>query len=119
MGGGAETNEGYFKALERNSSDDAREDDATQERRDRNIYSANDRGAGVLKIGKREIPVDRKSSARPRVASASNRGTNAPKMGGAGEPGTPPSIPALANAIYAATGKRLRETPFNKFVDFA
>jgi isoquinoline 1-oxidoreductase beta subunit len=44
---------------------------------------------------------------------------NAPKMGGAGEPGTPPSIPALANAIHAATGQRLRETPFSKFVDFA
>ncbi len=43
---------------------------------------------------------------------------NAPKMGGAGEPGTPPSIPALANAIHAATGLRLRETPFNKAVKF-
>lgn len=40
------------------------------------------------------------------------------KIGGAGEPGTPPSIPALANAIYAATGKRLRTMPFTKDVTF-
>jgi isoquinoline 1-oxidoreductase beta subunit len=33
---------------------------------------------------------------------------------GVGEPGVPPVIAALANAIYSATGKRIREMPFNK-----
>ncbi|MBC7282839.1 molybdopterin cofactor-binding domain-containing protein [Hoeflea sp.] len=44
---------------------------------------------------------------------------NGARVLGIGEPPVPPAAPALAGAIFAATGTRLREMPFSKFVDFA
>lgn len=43
---------------------------------------------------------------------------NNPIVRGIGEPPVPPAAAALANAIFAATGTRLREMPFFNTVDF-
>jgi isoquinoline 1-oxidoreductase beta subunit len=45
----------------------------------------------------------------PRIETHLVPSTNPP--GGVGEPGTPPLAPALANALFALTGRRLRELP--------
>lgn len=43
---------------------------------------------------------------------------NGDKVRGIGEPPVPPAAPALANAIFAATGTRLREMPFDRQMRF-
>ena len=42
-----------------------------------------------------------------------------PRIRGIGEPGTPPAAPALANAIFALNGTRLRDMPFARSIGFA
>lgn len=45
-----------------------------------------------------------------RIHLVESTGYDAP-LGGVGEPGVPPVAPAITNAIFAATGKRLRSLP--------
>jgi isoquinoline 1-oxidoreductase beta subunit len=55
-----------------------------------------------------DLPVLRLAHA-PRVETHLVASTRSP--GGVGEPGTPPIAPAVANALFALTGRRLRELP--------
>lgn len=40
------------------------------------------------------------------------------RIGGVGEPGTPPAAPALANALFDLTGQRVRRLPLRHAFDF-
>jgi isoquinoline 1-oxidoreductase beta subunit len=59
-----------------------------------------------------DYPVARMNDA-PRQTNVYIVESDAPPAG-VGEPGVPPFAPALCNAIFAATGKRVRELPLNK-----
>ncbi len=52
----------------------------------------------------------------PRIEVAVLEGQR--RLGGVGEPGTPPAAAALANALYDLTGKRVRSLPLIDYFDF-
>ena len=67
------------------------------------------KGGAIVEGNFDSYPVIRMSEA-PRAINVRIMPSNA-KPGGVGEPGVPPVAPAICNAIFAATGKRVRELP--------
>ena len=66
----------------------------------------------VVQTNFHEYQVSRMNEA-PREISVDLVDSTAPPAG-VGEPGVPPFMPALCNAIFSATGKRVRELPLTK-----
>ncbi|EIK51501.1 oxidoreductase molybdopterin-binding subunit, IorB-related protein [Stutzerimonas stutzeri TS44] len=58
-----------------------------------------------------DYEVARMSLAPREIAVHAVRPEGEVPLGGVGEPGVPPVAPALCNAIFAATGKRIRDLP--------
>ena len=67
-----------------------------------------------------QINCDSYEGVRLRQAPATTvRGLeNGPTVRGIGEPPVPPAMAALANAIFAATGRRIRELPLSRQIGF-
>jgi isoquinoline 1-oxidoreductase beta subunit len=66
----------------------------------------------VVQSNYNDYPVLRMSAA-PRELHVHLAASGGPP-GGVGEPGVPPVAPALANAVFAATGKRIRSLPMGR-----
>ncbi|MEE4288313.1 MAG: molybdopterin cofactor-binding domain-containing protein [Erythrobacter sp.] len=69
-------------------------------------------GGAIVQSNFHDYPMLRMDETPAIAVAIINSGTV--PIGGAGEPGLPPAAPALTNAIFAASGKRLRELPIAK-----
>jgi isoquinoline 1-oxidoreductase beta subunit len=70
------------------------------------------RHGAVEQTNFRDYPLARIGEA-PRAIHVELIESTAPP-GGVGEPGVPPVAPAIANAVFALTGKRVRELPLRR-----
>jgi isoquinoline 1-oxidoreductase subunit beta len=70
------------------------------------------KGGAVVESNYHQVPLLRIAQSPPVIEAHWVKSDNAPT--GLGEPSLPPIIPAVANAIFAATGERIRTMPMSK-----
>ena len=70
------------------------------------------KGGAVVQTNYNQVPLLRIAQAPPAIETHWVKSNNPPT--GLGEPSLPPIIPAMANAIFAATGTRVRSLPLSK-----
>lgn len=70
------------------------------------------KGGAVEQTNFRDYPIVRSPEAPRRIHVEIVKSSGPP--GGVGEPGVPPVAPAIANAVFALTGTRVRELPLRR-----
>jgi isoquinoline 1-oxidoreductase beta subunit len=70
------------------------------------------KGGAVVQTNYHQVPLLRMNQSPPVIETHWLKSENNPS--GLGEPSLPPIIPAVANAIFAATGERVRTMPLSK-----